>query len=70
MPRQLDARGLSCPQPVLLVKRALEDAPQGDLEVLLDSATSLENVSRLARNLGYSVTVEEKDGEFRLVLKR
>jgi tRNA 2-thiouridine synthesizing protein A len=70
MSRQLDARGLSCPQPVLLVKRALEESRQGNLEVLVDSATSRENVSRLARNLGWSVTIEEKDGEFRLVLKR
>lgn len=68
MSARIDARGLSCPQPVVLVKRDMEKMEKGALEVLVDTVTARENVSRLARSFGYQVTVEEKGGEFLLKL--
>lgn len=68
MSERIDARGLSCPQPVILVKRAIEKMGRGILEVLVDTATARENVSRLARSAGFQVTGEEKAGEFLLRL--
>jgi len=68
MSEKIDARGLSCPQPVILVKKAMEKMERGILEVLVDTATSRENISRLARSAGYQVTVEEKEGDFFLKL--
>ena len=68
MSERIDARGLSCPQPVILVQRAIEKMGRGTLEVLVDTATARENVSRLARSAGFQVTVEEKAGEFLLRL--
>jgi TusA-related sulfurtransferase len=67
----VDARGLSCPQPVLLASKAIKKLNKGTIEVLVDSGTSRDNVSRLAKNSGWSVTVEEKpEGNFRIVLKK
>ncbi len=65
----VDARGLSCPQPVLLTKQAL--ASKGSLyEVLVDNGTAKENVTRFATNNGYAVEVSEQDGDYVLTLSK
>ena len=66
MTEKIDARGLSCPQPVVLVKKAMDRIGKGTIEVLVDTVTSRENISRLARSAGYQVQVEENEGEFLL----
>jgi tRNA 2-thiouridine synthesizing protein A len=66
----IDARGLSCPQPVVLAKKAIDKIGKGTIEILVDTVTSRENVSRLARSAGYQVSVEEKGGEFVLKLEK
>ena len=65
---EVDARGFSCPIPVVKTKKAMEDNPEEELVVLVESRVSQENVSRLAQNQGYSVKVEESGDEFRLIL--
>jgi hypothetical protein len=43
----------------------------GTVEVLVDSQTSVDNVSRLAQKAGWKVTVEEQsEGGFKLVLTK
>ena len=56
----LDARGLSCPQPVMLASKAIKELNKGVIEVLVDSGTARDNVSRLAKYSGWAITVEEK----------
>ena len=68
--RVVDARGLSCPQPVMLTRKAVSGMERGTVEVLVDSPTAVQNVTRLARNSGWSVTVDEPKGSYRLVLKK
>jgi tRNA 2-thiouridine synthesizing protein A len=62
MAHRVDARGFSCPQPVVMTKKALEANRPGDrpevLEVLVDNRTAVENVSRFARHSGCDVDVE------------
>ncbi|HPU75458.1 MAG TPA: sulfurtransferase TusA family protein [Bacillota bacterium] len=64
MAYRVDARGLSCPQPVVMTKRALEATRPEEsgvsqvLEVLVDNHTAMENVSRFARHRGFDVQVE------------
>jgi selenium metabolism protein YedF len=62
----LDCRGLACPQPVMTTKRALDQLKKGDLIVIVDNATSSNNVERFARSQGCSVEVEEKGQDFSL----
>jgi selenium metabolism protein YedF len=64
----IDARGLSCPQPVVLTKNALEKAD--DLIVIVDNATAKQNVSRLAESHGLGVSVDEKGDGIYLRLTR
>lgn len=44
--KQIDTRGLSCPQPVVLVLKELRNG-KSEFEVLMDSEASCENVKRL-----------------------
>jgi tRNA 2-thiouridine synthesizing protein A len=65
---EVDARGFSCPVPVVRTKKAMEENPNQALVVLVDTVTSRENVSRLAQSKGYSVKVERFEEGFRLLL--
>ena len=65
----LDARGLSCPEPVIMIRKAMaskEDAYQ----ITVDNAASRENVARYAEHQGYKVTVSEQDGEYTLSIRK
>lgn len=68
----VDTRGLSCPQPLVLVHEFL--AGSEPLDVLVDNDASLENVSRAARNKGWTVTAsdasDKAEGVTRLELRR
>jgi tRNA 2-thiouridine synthesizing protein A len=67
----VDARGLSCPQPVMMVNQAIKKQGKRTVEVLVDSATALENVSRLGKSAGWNIKTEEQtDGSTRIVLKK
>ncbi|MBN2240369.1 MAG: sulfurtransferase TusA family protein [Dehalococcoidales bacterium] len=66
---EIDVRGYSCPIPVVNTKKAMKDNPGKELEVLVESAVSKENVTRLAESEGYSAAVEEIDDGYKLVLK-
>ena len=63
---RIDARGMSCPQPVLMTKNALEKNLKG-LEVMVDNNTACRNVERFMKNLGYSVSIREEDEDFLLI---
>jgi tRNA 2-thiouridine synthesizing protein A len=64
----VDVRGFSCPIPVVKTKKAMEENPKETITVLVESAVSKENITRLAQSRGYSVKVEETDDGFRLLL--
>ena len=66
----VDARGYSCPIPVVMVQRAVKaDDPQ-ELTVLVDEQVCVENVTRFAKASGYSVTVIRDGDEYRMELKK
>ncbi|HYF82248.1 MAG TPA: sulfurtransferase-like selenium metabolism protein YedF [Clostridia bacterium] len=60
--KEIDARGLVCPQPVILTKKALEEIAEGEVVAIVDNITAKENVSRLAANLNYEYEVSEEKG--------
>ena len=59
----VDARGLSCPQPVLMTLDEIKKASQGEIEILVDTDTSKENVSRAAESKGWAVKDVKEEGE-------
>ena len=67
---EVNAKGLACPQPVVLTKNALDELNEGEVMVLVDSESSRDNVARMAANQGCSVVVTEDRGGFRLAIKK
>lgn len=65
----VDARGLSCPQPVILSKNAINRGIF-PIEVLVDSTASCENVTRMAEKNGCKVTLAEQDNEYKLTIDK
>ncbi|MBU5438574.1 sulfurtransferase TusA family protein [Tissierella sp. MSJ-40] len=70
MPNILDARGRSCPEPVIMTKAAIESNPKGSLQVLVDSHVAVENITRFVTGKGYNVNVEQVNEEFTLNIKK
>ncbi len=69
MIQTVDTKGLSCPQPVILTRKALQK--HNALKVIVDNTTSLENVKRLAEKEGCNIETEDKgDGSYHLILTR
>ncbi|MBU2550954.1 MAG: sulfurtransferase-like selenium metabolism protein YedF [Proteobacteria bacterium] len=69
--KELDCRGLACPQPVLNTKDALETDPSGGpFQVIVDNPAARDNVSRFARSQGCQVEVADAGGDFILTLTR
>ena len=65
----IDARGRSCPEPVIMIKKAMA-SKESRYEMMVDNRVSVENVSRFVRHNGYDVKVEEIGSEFRLQITR
>ncbi len=63
----IDARGRSCPEPVIMTKRAL-DQNGNRAVVLVDNQVAVDNISRFADSRGLKVLVKERDGDFELTV--
>ena len=65
----LDARGLSCPEPVVMIRKAMA-SKENEYVMVVDNVTSKENVTRYAEHQGYTVSVSEAGGEYTLTMKK
>lgn len=67
----VDTRGLSCPQPVLMTLDEIKKYDKGEIEVLVDTDTSKENVSRAVNSKGWQVkNVQEDGGGYKIVINK
>lgn len=66
---KIDAVGRSCPEPVLMLQKALKEKPES-LRITVDNAAARENCSRFAGHAGYSLSVEEEGGVWTLTLTK
>ena len=66
--KRVDARGLSCPEPVIQTKNAMA-SKEAEYEVLVDNVAK-ENVSRFVMHQGYQVNVEEQGDDFLLKITK
>ena len=68
----VDTRGLLCPYPFIQAKLALESSPHGTtVEILTDSeATATSSIPILAERNGYTFTVTERGGVWRLLVTK
>lgn len=67
----IDARGYSCPMPVVMVQKEVQKNAPATLEVLVDDPCAVENITRFASNNGYTAASRETgDEEFTLTLAK
>ena len=65
--REIDARGLSCPAPVLQAKAAVEKERVTELKVVVDNEAAKENVSRFLKSRGFETSVETIGGDYAVI---
>ena len=65
---EVDARGRSCPEPVIMTKRTLKDNDEAD--ILVDNRAALENVQRFGRAMKKTVSVREEGSAWRIEIRR
>ena len=71
MAATVDARGLSCPQPVIMTLDEIKTGQEKEIVVLVDTDTSKENVTRAAESQGCSVEEVAPEGEgYRVTIKK
>jgi selenium metabolism protein YedF len=66
----IDCRGLACPQPVVATKQALDQVKEGEMIVIVDNASSCNNVERFAQNQGCSVEIKESGQDFYIHIQK
>ncbi len=71
MAKTVDARGLSCPQPVLMTLDEIKAGTETELLVLVDNDASKENVSRAAQGRKWQVAgIAEKEGVYHITIRK
>ena len=70
--QQVDARGLSCPMPIVKTAQAIKTVPSGNLiEVLATDPGSVKDFAAWARTTGNELIEQSFDeGVYRFVLRR
>jgi selenium metabolism protein YedF len=69
--KTVDARGLACPKPLILTKKALNGLGAGEtMLVLVDNETSKGNVERFCRDNGVDVAAAQEGAVFTLTLTK
>lgn len=67
--KKIDAKGLSCPKPVVLTKKALEE--NDEVLTIVDNEAASKNVAKLAKKLNCRVSIlEENDALFKVNIKK
>lgn len=66
----IDARGRSCPEPVIMTKNEIDKNNNKSFKVLVDTHVAVENITRFVEGKGYNISTEELNGEFRLNIEK
>ncbi|MBW1829428.1 MAG: sulfurtransferase-like selenium metabolism protein YedF, partial [Deltaproteobacteria bacterium] len=70
MPKEIDARGLACPAPVLQAKGAIDKESPDSITVLVNNEAAKQNVIRFLESQNYGVSVEQVGADFHVSGKR
>ena len=65
--KEIDARGLACPAPVLHTKAALQEEKPGSVKVMVDNAASQQNVQRFLESQGFQTALEQKGTDYLVI---
>lgn len=65
--KEIDARGLACPAPVIQTKTALQDDNPNSVKVVVDNAASQQNVQRFLESQGFQTALEQNGDDYLIV---
>ena len=65
---RINAKGLECPKPVILIKKALERGDEAT--ILVDNEVAKNNIKKFAENNNYQVVIIENKEGIELHLKK
>ncbi len=65
--KEIDARGLACPAPVLHTKATLQEEKPGSVKVIVDNAASQQNVQRFLESQGFQTVLEQKGTDYLVI---
>lgn len=69
--KTIDAKGKSCPLPLIMTKKAINEMAQDEtLKILIDNDISMKNVSRFLEDNGMKVTIEKKENAYHLFVNK
>ncbi len=67
--QEVDARGLSCPEPALMAMDAMNEFPNEEIRVLVSTATQKQNVTEIAQKKKREVTATQEGADYVLLIK-
>ena len=71
MDKTIDARGFSCPQPVLMTLDEISAMNRGEIVVLVNAEAAKENVIRAATSQGWLMTsIQSEEDEYRITISK
>jgi selenium metabolism protein YedF len=65
--KEIDARGLACPAPVLHTKATLQEEKPGAVRVIVDNPASQQNVQRFLESQGFETNLEKQGGDYLVI---
>ncbi|MFC1847322.1 sulfurtransferase TusA family protein [Chloroflexota bacterium] len=68
--KEIDARGLTCPHPVMETEKVLRDLEKETVVTIVDNAAARDNVNRLAESMGCTVSIEKKGDDYYLSIAK
>jgi len=68
--KEIDCRGMACPQPVLTTKKAMEESPDKEFILIVDNPSARDNVERFAQTQGAKVEIELRGNDFYLHIQK
>jgi selenium metabolism protein YedF len=70
MSKEIDARGLACPAPVLQTKETIDKESPDSITVMVNNEAARQNVTRFLESQNFSVSVEQMGTDFHVSGKR
>lgn len=67
--KRIDARGLSCPQPVVLTQKVMQEGYDA-LEVIVDNEVSKENILRLVKKNGMKSEIHKEGNDIVIIIEK
>ncbi|MGO1581161.1 MAG: sulfurtransferase-like selenium metabolism protein YedF [Peptoniphilaceae bacterium] len=69
--KKIDARTYACPRPVIMARKAIKEDNLEEIEVLVDNEIASQNLSKMAKQLGFSCKIEKTSNtDFSVILNK